>query len=124
MTLYQYLFYRIYKRQRTKNGEIESTLVSIMAITCIVFLNLITIETFLNKLLSTPVIVSSTVFVVALMVVIFGLNCLVFLFKKRYKNIEQNFSNETKTHQNIGTFIIIAYIVLSFVLFFISVNFK
>jgi hypothetical protein len=124
MTLYQYLFYRIYKRQRTKNGEIESTLVSLMAMTCIIFLNLITIETFLNKLLSTPVIVRSTVFVLALMIVIFGLNCLLFLFKKKYKIIELKFSNETKAHQNIGTFGIIAYIVLSFILFFISVNFK
>jgi hypothetical protein len=124
MTLYQYLFYRIYKRQRTKNGETESTLVSIMAITCILFLNLITIETFVNKLFSTPITINSTVAVVVLMASIFGLNCFIFLFKKKYKDIEQRFSNETTSRNNWGTFGIITYIVFSFILFFISVNFK
>jgi len=120
--IYQYLFYRIYKRKKKKNGEIESTLVSMMAISCIVFLNLVTIETFLSKLLAIQVIIDSVLSVIITMVSIFGLNCLMFLLKKRYKDIEQKFLNETKTHQNIGTFIIIAYIIISFILFFVSVN--
>lgn len=120
--LYQYLFYRIYKRQRTKNGETESALVSILTITCILFLNLITIETFANKIFLTPITIKSPATVVVIIACIFGLNCFFFLFEKKFKVVEKRFSNENASHDNWGAFGIIAYIVVSLALFFTSVN--
>jgi len=122
--IYQYLFYRLYKRQRTKFTEIESIIFAMLTITAILFVNFFTIDIFLHKLLLTPSTFSSIAIVIIVMAVFLCLNCWLFLVNKRYRKIEQKFSNESKTHQNIGTFIIIAYIVLSFVLFFISVSFK
>ena len=124
MKIYQYLFYRLYKRQRTKFSEFESLIFALLTITAIIFVNFFTLEIFLNKMLLTPSIITSKSLVIIIMALIFSVNCFVFLMKKRYKNIEQKFQNETKKQKNIGTFIIIAYVVLSFILFFVSVNFK
>jgi len=95
-----------------------------MAITCILFLNLITIETFVNKLFSTQIIINSAVTLVLLIASIFGLNCFIFLFNKKYKDIEKRFSNELTSRNNWGTFGIIVYIIFSLILFLITVNFK
>lgn len=120
MRVYQYLFYRLYKRQLTKFSEFESLIFALLTITAIVFINLYTLDIGLNKLISTPALINSKVAVISAIIIIFGLNCFFFLLKKRYRDIEQKFGNETKEHKRLGLFGIIAYIIVSFVLFFIS----
>ncbi len=122
--IYQYLFYRLYNRQRTKFSEIESLIFAMLTLTAILFVNFFTIDIFLHKLLLMPSIISSIAIVIIVMAVFIGINCWLFLVNKRYKKIEQKFSNESKTHKNIGTFSIITYVILSFILFFVSVNFR
>ena len=121
--IYKYLFYRLYKRQRTKFSEIESSLFAILTITAIIFVNLFTLDIFISKLFLLPSIYKTKSIVIISMTVIFGINCLIFLIKERYKDIELKFIHETKTQQNIGTFSIIAFIILSLILFFVAVNY-
>lgn len=122
MNLIQYLFFRIYSIQRKRFGEIESSLVSIMTITCLIFINLITIGIFLEVLTNLQMIIDTPLKVLVLMVIIFGLLSFIFLHQGRYKLIEQKYFDESNRSKIFGTLRIIAYIALSFILFFISVG--
>lgn len=124
MKLYKYFFYRLYKRQHTKFSEIESLIFALITMTTIVFLNIVTIDIFLAKLFSLTTIIDSIFSVVIVMAIIFGINCCLFLVNKNYKKFEERFRNESKIQNTWGTLWIIAYIIFSFILFFISVNFK
>ena len=119
---YYYLFYRIYKRQRTKFGEFESVFVGITAPSILVFLNLYSIEILLEKLHLLPGSLISEKFVIIFLLSLMSLNFLFFYSKRRYKKIEALFENNRKVVFGLGW--IITYVILSFVAFFYIVNLK
>jgi hypothetical protein len=123
--IYQYLFYRLYKRQRTKFSELESVIFSSITIALMLAINLLTLEIFANKLFSMHSILMNSKISGAIFIIVFsGLNCFYFLFNKRYLILEQRFGYASRNRNNWGTFGIIAYVIFSFFVFFISVHFN
>ena len=119
---YYYLFYRIYKRQRTKFGEFESISAAAMGLSSLVFLNLFTIETLMEKLNVLPLFPFPVVLVIIIFLILMSSNTLYFYSKQRYKKIEALFENNKKIFFGLGWILI--YVALSFIVFFYAVNFR
>jgi uncharacterized RDD family membrane protein YckC len=119
---YYYLFYRIYKRQRTKFGEFESISAAAMGLSSLVFLNLFTIETLMEKLNVLPLFPFPVVLVIIIFLILMSSNTLYFYSKQRYKKIEALFENNKKISFGLGWILI--YVALSFIVFFYAVNFR
>jgi hypothetical protein len=119
---YYYLFYRIYKRQRTKFGEFESLFVACTAPSIIMFLNLYSIEILFEKLHLLPVSLISEKFIIIFLPVLIAINLLFFYSKGRYKKIEALFESHEKVVFGLGWIII--YVIFSFIAFFYIVNLK
>jgi len=119
---YYYLFYRLYKRQRTKNGEFESVFAAITAISSLIFTNIYTLQILLAKFDIIPEYINSTFKVVSIILIIILMNCYCLCYKKRYKSIELKFDNYRKVRFGVGWIII--YAALSFIAFFYVVSIK
>jgi len=122
MNIYNYLFYRIYKRQNTKYSKLESALYSSAIITAPVSINLLTIKIFLQSLDVIPTITTKTIQDVLFMITLIVLNTIYFMMKKRYLGIENNFNKLSKKKNKIGLYCVILYFILTVVLFIIGVN--
>src|SRR6056297_2954551 len=122
MNIYNYLFYRIYKRQNTKYSKLESALYSSAIITAPVSINLLTIKIFLQSLDVIPTITTKTIQDVLFMITLIVLNTIYFMMKKRYLEIENNFNKLSKKKNKIGLYCVILYFILTVVLFIIGVN--
>jgi hypothetical protein len=123
MNVYNYLFYRIYKRQNTKFGKQESTFFASMIVSCLVFFNLFTLTIFLFKLDILPTIEITNIRAAIFGIIILGLNTWMFFKNKKYLRIENKFTGLTKKKNGIGLFFILLYVVMTFVIFIIAVNY-
>jgi phosphoglycerol transferase MdoB-like AlkP superfamily enzyme len=119
---YYYLFYRIYKRQRTQFGEFESISAAAMVLSSLVFLNLFTIETLMEKLNVLPLYSLPVILIIIIFLILMFLNTLFFYSKQRYKKIEALFESNKKIPFGLGWILI--YVALSFIVFFYVVNFR
>jgi len=108
---YYYLFYRLYKRQRSKFGVIESLNFTIITISSLNFINLFTLQILFDKLNIIPEYITSTVKAVSIILIIILINYFCFIYKKKYKSIVLKFDNYRKF--KFGTGLIIIYVVLS-----------
>jgi hypothetical protein len=116
---YYYLFYRLYKRQRTKFGEFESAFAATTAMSSLLFINIYTIEIFFEKFRIIRSLSISITFVVSFILLLIAANFSLFYIKKRYERIESYFDNRKV---NFGLVLIISYVIISFVAFFYAVN--
>ena len=119
---YYYLFYRLYKRQRTKFGEFESVYFTIATISALFFINIYTLQILLAKLNIIPEYINSVAKGISIILILIVMNFFCFFYKKKYKSIEFKFDNYRKIKFGVGWIII--YVVLSFIAFFYVVNFK
>lgn len=124
MNPYNYLFYRIYKRHNTKYSKPESVFFASMVVSCIIFLNLFTVGIFLYRSKLIPLFIGSKLQSLLLILLILAFNSYYFYSKKRYLGIEDNYVNISKKRNNLGTFFILLYVLISLVFFIIAVNFK
>lgn len=121
MKIYDYFFYRLYKRTRkTNTDETYCVMTASLLIGLFSFFNLLTIISFLNL----NSIVNTKIVVVTILLAFSGLNFLFFLRKKRYKIIEEKYATESKKQNTIGTIGVFAYIILTLILFLIGANYK
>ena len=123
MNVYNYLFYRIYKRQNTKFDKQESTFFASMIVSCLIFFNVFTLAIFLFKLDILPTIKITKIRAIIFGIIILGINTWIFFKNKRYLEIENKFKTLDKRTNNIGLFYILGYVIMSFVLFIIAVNY-
>ena len=116
---YYYLFYRLYKRQRTKFGEFESAFAATSTMSALLFINIYTIEIFFEKYrIIRPLSISIT-FVAFFILLLIASNFSLFYIRKRYERIVSYFDNSKVF---FGLVWIITYVVISFVAFFYAVN--
>jgi membrane protease YdiL (CAAX protease family) len=119
---FYYLFYRLYKRQRTKFGVLESIVAASMVLCSLVFVNIFTLETLLEKLKIIPSNSINEEIVILFILILMISSVLFFYFHQRYKKIETIFENNKKVPFGLGW--ILLYIVLSFIFFFYVANLK
>ena len=123
MNLYNYLFYRIYKRQNTKFGKQESTFFASLIVSCLVYLNLFTLVIFLLKLDILPTIEINKIRAAIFGFIIMGVNTWIFFKNKKYLRIENKFSGLTKKENGIGLFFILLYVIMTIVFFITAVEY-
>lgn len=110
MKAYYYLLFRIYRLYKDKNKETElQTLFSVTAVsTTILCFNLITLYFLLNYFGLLP-IVTNKLIMILFMVSVGWINHYIFVRKRTF--LKYDFKNDNK-----GGFLIVAYIILSFIL--------
>ena len=124
MNIYHYLFYRIYNRQNTKYSKTESVVFAVIALSCLLFLNIFTLGIFLYRLNFLPGFISSKFQVIVLIFLIIAINLLIFFRRKKYLEVELKFQELNKKNNTIGTVVIILYVILSFIVFIIATKFE
>lgn len=124
MNIYHYFFYRIYKRQNKRYSKTESVVFSAIVLSCLLFMNIFTLGIFFYRLNLLPFFVESKFQVIILAFLIIVINLLIFFRRKKYLDIESKFQGISKNKKTIGAIVIILYIVLTFILFILAVNFK
>jgi hypothetical protein len=119
---FQYFFYRFYKRQRTKYDEKESIVVSSLGLSVILYLNLLTLYAFsvyidlLPSLDINPYLAVISGLLIWLILIIF------FIDRKKYKEIEKKFCREHSRENTKGLIIMIGYVIITIILFLVSIN--
>ena len=124
MNMYNYLFYRIYKRHNTKYSKHESAFFATMVQSCIIFLNLFTIGIYLSRNKIITYFLNSKVQAIILISFVMIFNFLYFFNKKKYLKIESRYSSVNKKTNNLGAFLIILYIIVTLFFFFVMINYK
>ena len=116
MNFYYYLFYKIY-RFTQKLGRDDVAFSATVGLTFLLGLNLIVISFKLFP--ATVKSLNEYQYKIPLLIVsgaILIINYFLFVFKKRYEDIEKQFINESKRKKRIGNFIVIAYVIISLLL--------
>jgi len=94
-----------------------------MIVSCLIFFNVFTLAIFLFKLDILPTIKITKIRAIIFGIIILGINTWIFFKNKRYLEIENKFKTLDKRTNNIGLFYILGYVIMSFVLFIIAVNY-
>lgn len=112
---YTYTFYRIYKKQRTKFGEIESVFASLLGLSCLLFLNIFSILKIFEKVNILSIDLITKPIAIFIMVILIMFNCVFFYSKKKYLKIEMHFNNIRKIPFGLGWILI--YSALTIIIF-------
>jgi hypothetical protein len=113
---YDYLFYRIFKRHHTTYSKHESAFAATVIISCLIYVNFVSICLTTNKVLS-PLIILNNISNLLSGFSILLLNIFYFFYKKRYLTIEEIFSSFTKKQNGIGLVLIYTYVTLTIAFF-------
>lgn len=118
MNLYYYLFYKIY-RFTQRLGKYDVAFSAALGLSFLLGLNFIVIFIKLfaitqGNLNEYRYKIPLLIFFVAILIT----NYLIFVFKKRYEDIEKQFKNESNRNKQIGNIIVITYVILSLSLVF------
>ena len=112
MNIYYYLFYKIYRfTQRLGNYDVAFSAMLGFSFLLFLDINTIYISVFpvtninFNNHYRTPLII--------LYIIVFIINYFLFIYKKRYKEIEKQFKNESTKNKRIGSIIVIVYVIIS-----------
>lgn len=115
MNIYYYLFYKIYRfTQRLGNYDVAFSAMLGFSFLLFLDINTIYISVFpvtninFNNHYRTPLII--------LYIIVFIINYFLFIYKKRYKEIEKQFKNESTKNKRIGSIIVIVYVIISLLL--------
>ncbi len=116
MNFYYYLFYKIY-RFTQKLGNYDVAFSAALGLTLLLELNFIVIffklfPVILENINEYQYKIPLLIFFGAILIT----NYFLFVFKRRYENIEKEFINESKRKKRIGNFIIMAYVIISLLL--------
>ncbi len=117
MNLYYYLFYKISRFLNKKgNNEWGVMYAFSLLIGCNIGLIYIKVLPVTKENFNTGF---KTILIVIL-IVLFIINYILFLHKNKYKYIVKRYENETLRNKNIGNFLVVTYVVLTFLsIFFI-----
>lgn len=124
MNVYNYLFFRIYKRQNTRYSKNESAIFASIVVSCLLYLNLFTIGIFLFKYNVIPLFISSKTQAIVFIFILLLINIAYFNWKKKYLAIENKFLTLSICQNKIGLFLIFTYLIASLLFFIIGVNLK
>ena len=122
MNIYNYLFFRIYKRHNTKYSKNESTFFASMVVSCLLYLNLFTIGIFLFKYKIIPLFISTKTQAIIGVFILLLFNIAYFNWRKRYLGIENKFLSLSIRQNRIGLYLIFTYLIASLLFFIIGVN--
>ena len=122
MNIYNYLFFRIYRRHNTKYSKNESTFFASMVVSCLLYLNLFTIGIFLFKYKIIPFFISTKTQVIIGLFILLLFNIAYFNWRKRYLGIENKFISLSIRQNRIGLYLIFTYLISSLLFFIIGVN--
>ncbi len=121
MKFYRYIFYKVYnayKRSPISDNLNEWNATLVMA--GILFMNINTCLTIMDIIVGKPILLPSNRFVYALYaLILLSVHYIIFIYKKRFLDIEKEFSGETKEQCKRGNRYVLLYIVGSIVLFFL-----
>lgn len=122
MKYYHYIFYRIYRRHNHKYSKIESAYFATIMLSCLGFLNLVTIGVFFERINLIKFMFNSKWQAIIIIILLVIINLLIFMREKKFLEIENNFKTIINKKNSIGTMLIISYFVLSFIIFFIVLS--
>lgn len=113
--IYDYLFYKIYKFALKTPSADFAELSSLISISLLNIMNLISIakidfEAFFPETSNLGSFIALTF--------LYLMNYFLFIFKKRYKKIESKYDATSTKSQKIGSVLVLAYVVLSFIFIF------
>ena len=114
MKIINYCFYRIYhvfsKGEDSHDGAILSTLI----FTILAYINILAAGTFLKKFGVISTFIASKTVGISLEIMLFIIGWLLFVIKKKYISIENQFKNESKRERTWGNFAVFLSFILSF----------
>ena len=118
-----YLYYKLYKSYSKKNlGSIPEFL-SAGVLTCLLFLNIFTINAFLAKINFIPFLISSAV-QGGMYIIIFLLIILYIFRKNKRDNVLKIYSQESKRESIRGNIFVIIYVVLTILMVYVVAFFR
>jgi uncharacterized membrane protein YidH (DUF202 family) len=116
MNIYYYLFYKIY-RFTQKLGNYDVAFSAVFGLSFLLGLNFLVI--FIKLFPATLENLNEYQYKIPLLIFFAAIlisNYFLFVFKKRYEDIEKQFINESKRKKRIGNFIVVAYVIISLLL--------
>ncbi len=117
MNIYYYLFYKIY-RFTQKLGKYEVSFSAMLGLSFLLFLDINALYIILLPVTQVNFKDQYRIPLIILYIAVFIINYFLFIYKKRYKEIEKQFKNESTRNKRIGNAIVIAYIIISLLLVF------
>lgn len=118
-TIYNYLFYKIY-RLINRLGNYDVAFSAMMPFITLIYLNIITIMFFIKPINNINK-ANYKIVIIIIGVFLLVINYFFFIYKNKYKRLIKQFENETKRQQVLGSLLVSSYAILSFILFFIVV---
>jgi hypothetical protein len=122
----QYLFFKIYQWNKKFSPKSEQAVLnSILAVSLLMFCNLVTFFLLLELISGFKVISFEDITVIKIVSVIVSillLNIILLAFKNRYKNIIENYNKTDAIKRNLGVtiYIVLSIAALLLVLFYIA----
>jgi len=114
MNIYYYLYYKI---STTINKKGNNVLGVIAALTWLLGLNVGIIYSNLLKINNNN-FKDYKIGIIIIAIILFVTNCILFFNKKRRSEIENKFINESLKSKRIGGFLVVTYIIITFLLLF------
>lgn len=115
MNLYYLFYYRIYKATYKSNKDVVEW-TSMVALSVLVFFNVVTLFAFIYSYIPKA-IVKKGIFVMG-MLLILGINYFIFIFKRKYEKIIDNYSIKKGVNNFFTGILTLIYIIGSILLMF------
>jgi hypothetical protein len=120
--LYQYLFYRIYVEWKKQTKENDAAISAMFALSGLIGYNLVFIFNYVDIFIGESLF-SDNIQIVSMGILLFLINTFIFLYKKKYIIIENQFKNETKRQKiwsKIAIFSLIGITLVQIIIMIIS----
>jgi len=119
LKFYKYLYYRIYSWNSNKWGENDmphwNALIGVSVIMCFNTLLILSIIDYFDLLPINSKNINDN-YIILYFISISILNYVIFIHGRKYSNLKDMFSNETKYENKIKGFLLFVFVILSFVL--------